>query len=352
MEDLLTKSHPQAFEYPMRSGIYTAFVKSGDLLDILKLPDIQRELDRDWVDKLREIFLEHYNQKGYFDIGILDLASHKDSLYLLNGQHRHSVLVDLRLEYPNIPVEIKIRKTESEKDLNGLFIQVNSSKPMKIYKNTDTQVVMNGLRKYFTKKYRSYLSSSARPRRPNLNLDQLMIRFESLDVVNKLEISNKREIIEMIEELNVFYRYTDYATWKSWGVTDIASIIPKCNKSPMNPLYLGIYQNYEWVDRLLCIKKENKTFKEVEHFISNKREKIGKRLRYKVWKKRNDSLQGNCFVCSEKIDFNDFECGHILASFWGGKSELGNLEPICKICNNEMGTENLLDFKENLNKSY
>jgi 5-methylcytosine-specific restriction endonuclease McrA len=35
----------------------------------------------------------------------------------------------------------------------------------------------------------------------------------------------------------------------------------------------------------------------------------------------------------------------VVAAFRGGETVLANLEPICRMCNNDMGIENLEDFK-------
>lgn len=80
-----------------------------------------------------------------------------------------------------------------------------------------------------------------------------------------------------------------------------------------------------------------------------KREPIPAALRNAVW---NVSMggphvgSGPCFVCSKVINQQDFECGHIVSQFRGGKNILDNLRPICRTCNRSMGTLCLKDFKE------
>ena len=49
MNDLLILSTPSYFEHPPCSGIYTACVKVKYLLEKLKIPNIQRELDLEFV---------------------------------------------------------------------------------------------------------------------------------------------------------------------------------------------------------------------------------------------------------------------------------------------------------------
>lgn len=61
-----------------------------------------------------------------------------------------------------------------------------------------------------------------------------------------------------------------------------------------------------------------------------------------------DNKSGICLCCnSEKIGYANFECGHILARANGGNDTIGNLRPICSLCNKSMGTKNMRDFIDN-----
>ena len=84
----------------------------------------------------------------------------------------------------------------------------------------------------------------------------------------------------------------------------------------------------------------------------SKRKNIPKTIRKSVWNKfietdDPDKLKGKCFVgCNTKINIDNFELGHIISHSNGGKDNIENLRPICSLCNKSMGTQNLLDFKE------
>ena len=84
----------------------------------------------------------------------------------------------------------------------------------------------------------------------------------------------------------------------------------------------------------------------------NERVSINKHLRKLVWSKRNDdNLNGMCYVCEQRLEYDNFECGHVDSVNNGGKTELNNLEPICRKCNNDMGVVNLEDYKRVVIKS-
>ena len=63
-----------------------------------------------------------------------------------------------------------------------------------------------------------------------------------------------------------------------------------------------------------------------------------------------DSRVGMCQCCKrESITMGNFHAGHILAEANGGKTALGNLIPLCALCNTSMGTYNVFDFVAKFN---
>lgn len=81
-----------------------------------------------------------------------------------------------------------------------------------------------------------------------------------------------------------------------------------------------------------------------------RRKSINPHLRMKVWEtyigKRH---RGKCFCCNlnEITPFtycNTFQAGHIISHANGGKDTIGNLIPICRDCNMNMGAENWDDY--------
>ena len=64
-----------------------------------------------------------------------------------------------------------------------------------------------------------------------------------------------------------------------------------------------------------------------------------------VWRQYFSTCDGQCYICGYKITTCTFEAGHIIAEALGGKTALGNLRPICKTCNNCMGTRHMDEYK-------
>ena len=348
MNELLIASRPPSIEFPPNSDRHIVYVHWGFLRDKLKLPDIQREIDTSWVDTLKEQLLKGFQEKGYYALGRLHLCSCQGQLYLLDGQHRYSVLMDL--DDPNIALELIIEKVENEQAMNKLFQQINLSRPSIICRNTDTQLVVNQFRKFMTNRYGKFLSTSKRPHRIHIHLDSLVEKIEESRIIERLGITCPNQWIEHIEDLNRFYRYHRYnpELWKEWGFSDADKLLDKVQlKDPEFPLYLGIYIHYEWLERLIKHLEDGIPYSEMVHYpLNKKRRTISKSLRQKVWFKTNERQQGGCYVCQRDIELDTFECGHVKAVFWGGENTLDNLYAICRKCNGDMGTQNLEEYRK------
>ena len=101
-------------------------------------------------------------------------------------------------------------------------------------------------------------------------------------------------------------------------------------------------------------KKEEEEIrkKEEEEIKKTKRKKtIPRILRINVWNEwiGEDLGTSTCLCCKKiKISQMNFDCGHIVSEYDGGKAILENLRPICRICNSSMQTENMNEFMERL----
>jgi len=75
------------------------------------------------------------------------------------------------------------------------------------------------------------------------------------------------------------------------------------------------------------------------------KQKISPILRYKIWEKYiGHKIEAKCFCCNiNKItpftSHHTFQAGHILAEKMGGKCVIGNMLPICRDCNKDMGIQ-------------
>lgn len=110
------------------------------------------------------------------------------------------------------------------------------------------------------------------------------------------------------------------------------------NKSHNNILFVVINNEINY-------NEDNKEEKKEIKKKDKKKEKIPKAVRMKLWRNYNgNSMDGSCECCKVGIDVSNFDCGHIISEYNGGRVHLENLKPICRMCNSSMGRENMDEF--------
>lgn len=319
--------------------------------------EIQRNVDVDHLADLKAFQQHHKESHGHYTFSTQVIVAEYNGKYaLVDGQHRLETiryLLDTDFECASticVPVLVVQLKTVSEYD--DLFVAVNKNKPVRLYKNVqEWKSIGKYLERYFYQHYRVYLKSTEHPQVPHLNVDGLLKYIDDGDYIRKMGLGYE-ELINEIEALNTCYRLH----WKDLLHTtkylpNVQSWAEKCeHKNPHRPLYLGMFRKFEWVDRILLrVTKPTQfpSYLTMKHVPVNYRGKIYKPVRRSVWNKRNNgNINGFCYVCKKGIHYDDFECGHVVSVFAGGASTVDNLEPICRMCNSDMGIEQLDTFKQ------
>lgn len=325
---------------------------------IYESPDIQRPIDEERVLSLVDFQNDFYEKNGSYltngTISIVEVVREGKNLstvkYLIDGQHRVSAFDCLQKKYPERPISVLVDHyiTNDPSQIEYIYKIVNSSKPVGIGNiSISVYKIINDIEKFFKKHFKEYLTNTANPRRPNINMDKLKEQMIERKII---DVTKQYDYLAGIIELNKFYSKIDDSTYMRWHVDKITSSKQIIN-SRISKFYLGFYANYEWLDRI-ADNRDGIKFEDVQHYSSTYRPKIIKAMRNKVWAKNKENTPtiGYCFVCGEHIFPSDFECGHVIPVCRGGLTVLENLEAICKDCNRRMGRENLYDFKNNIVK--
>jgi len=347
MELLLSSSLYPPIEHPKSSGHYVLYLTKRMFLDYisLKVCDIQRELDMEWVQTLKTKMHTMYSYNKLYDFGLFHVAHFEGNLYILDGQHRYMVLKDLIDD--NVEVQMKLYTFKQKRDMDAQFQMINGGKHFQSFESVSDQILVNSFRQHMATNYKRYISAAKHPRCPNINLDMIVNKMIEMNFIETMGFQNAAELIKHIEDINDFYRYTPIETLSKWHIKNAVTAVKKCkDKSPNCPLVLGIYDHLEWIEVMMRCKTENLPYSEVSHYPSNYRERISKQMRMRVWSKRNinRTMDGNCFCCKIAITYDDFDCGHIKPVFYGGATDVDNMEPICRVCNRDMSTENMMEY--------
>jgi hypothetical protein len=349
-------------------------IKVDELLYNVYIASFQRLENKEHVELIYNNLYEYYNiHKEIFLPGVISLCKividdddnkkedrnddetkndtviKIEKMIILDGQHRIGALNKLSKEYPDIlekKIRIDLYYVKNQEEAIEIYNIINTSKKVELYTGNREPIVFRLIQQYFLNRFGKYCKSSENPRGLNINIDIICRKMQGYNIVNKLNITEDtvENLIEYIKELNKFYSEQSNKTLSSYGIKD--NII---NEARNNNFYLGMFRNYEWIERLL--ERPSITYEEQLHFVVEKeiklRKSINRTLRHQVWKKRcNDKINGECFCCSEEISISNFECGHIVSVRDGGNNDIDNLEPVCRSCNLHMGTMNMISYKK------
>ena len=337
----------------------TKFTKEQENFNDLKfkLPDIQRMINDDFVNTIYNFQVDFYNSNQHYcllntiSICKVKILNHQ---YLIDGQHRIMAYSKLRCTFPERSIHLTVDNYECEtlQDMERIFELVNMNHPLKCLKlGIDKYKIYNDFTKLFTHTFKCYLSKSLTPYKPNISIESMIDQFTSKNFIEICKIETGLQIYNLILSLNQFYSNVDKKLFgkNEWQVVTSQTHIDKINNHP-NKLYIGLYTNYEWIDRLLEHISFNIPFTSLKHISTTFRPKITAHLKRKCWEFSNHTkIDGTCFCCTADIAFDKFVIGHIIPVSLGGETTLQNVRAICELCNKDMGTENMIIYKDRLN---
>lgn len=311
--------------------------------------DIQRNIDTEHLQDLIAYQENYYEKNGEFSFPVPIILCSLDNKYsIIDGQHRYEAIKFLYKKYKiNFYIMISQIIIYNIDEYDDYFIAINKNKPVKIYNIDEWKNSVKKIEKYFIDNWKSYIKNTNNPLIPHINLENMKKYIHDNNLLNN--VNYETFIGEMIN-LNNFYKFywKQYIREKGY-IKNIETYINKCeSKDKNNPLYLTLFKNFEWINKVIYKIKENVEYEQMEHFCSNYRMRIPKKIRRKLWMKYFDeTIIGTCHVCCDKLYYDDFECGHVKSVFYGGTNDISNMRPICRICNNDMGIKNMDEYKNN-----
>ena len=318
------------------------------LLNIVKVPDIQRTIDDEHVENIYNYQKQLFLKNSHYSFNPINLCHIEgdNSTWIIDGQHRFCAMRKLYNEGHIFSVFVLIINVKNEEERDEQYHIVNLNRPTAIAKNSNHDLDISRFIKRFAFTYKDYIKKSSSPQRPNVNVDILREKLINLDILSKKKFNDfEKEFMTEVRLLSLFYSECSATKLKDWGIPNPSQQKLKC-KEKKNELYLGLYNQFEWVDRIAEKIIDNKEYHLQNHYVINKRLSIPKEIREKCWMAYNKTSIGKCYVCSQELSSFNMEAGHVNSVYYGGDNSLNNLRPICRSCNISMGTENLYKFKE------
>jgi hypothetical protein len=164
-------------------------------------------------------------------------------------------------------------------------------------------------------------------------------KFKKSKIVERAELKDPDELISLMEELNSFYRQLspERLSAEECGIDK-----EKGEKEDCDPFYLGLFQNYEWIERIIVHKRDHIQYDLMGHYIIKKSPPISSRIRGEVTRKLPVNPK-HCFCCDNEIE-EPWYCFVVPVCF-GGRVEVQNIEMTCYDCYSEVGIMNLNEYR-------
>jgi hypothetical protein len=332
--------------------------------------NIQRLLNTEHVQRLVSDQVKEFQNHSIFSIlQSITCADLNGKRYVLDGQHRLAAFKILNdMNYPmNQMIPLVIYDTESLDELKDYYVRINKHHPINPLEVTDMWFKYGkSFCTWFAKEFNGYVKNSEKTCLvPHINIRELMEYIKRVNVFERLysiieeSMCNDDDDLlvvlmgRVIELNNYMIKYSEYIK-KLQLTSDFKKKLDKCwNKDTTNPCYLGIWRQFEWLEICIYLIQDNTNVESIDlSQFCNNRAKITKFERYNVWEKRNGKMmEGCCYVCNNTLLFENMECGHIIPHVYKGTTTIENLEPICKMCNRDMGIMNLNEYKSIINRS-
>ena len=260
--------------------------------------EIQRNIDVNHLNNLIQYQKDYFNKYNTFSFpNQIILCKFNNKFAILDGQHRIQCIETIYNEYKlDFNIALSIIEIQDISEYNELFISINKNKPLVLFNNMDDWIsIGKHIETYFINNFSIYNKSSEKPHIPHINFNNMLKYINEKDIIKKLNITDKSQIINEITELNNYYGGSNGTSQIKKYIKNYDNLYFKCKeKQPNNPLYLSIYQNFEWIDRISYKIKNKISYHEMEHIsIKNNHIKIKKPLRKKVWNTFNkNNLEG------------------------------------------------------------
>ena len=318
------------------------FLKAAELAVYVTIPnEVQRALDQDRVADIVKHLKDRLKNTGSFlllgDIFVAGTVTNNrlgPDICVIDGQHRLAALTHVAHLQPDYQVCITVLDIGPHLTMEDAFVLINKSVPVPDYivesiRDMSKKRLLQSLECEFIKSYKYFVSKSAQPRRPQINVGHLVTHVGRSTLPTTFHTVH--DLMQYICWVN-----TQFAT-RDPKVHELAT--KKAQHKCVYPLFLACDANFSWVyDQDFLQEYVTYTHLPPEQ-ERNKRIKMSSNLRDACWRTEfGDELRGDCPVCKvRQIDIRNFEVGHRIPIAKGGDNALANLRPICRPCNASMG---------------
>lgn len=324
---------------------------------------IQRLLDEDHIQRMYNTEKDSLDRDNRLcilqsiSVGIVDKV-----FYVLDGQHRLRTFDRLiNTGYSQIKdqeLPIVFYKLTNNQEMVELYSKLNSHRPVHPLETSDDWSLYG---KYICdtmmKRYPSYIEMLGK--RTSVRIPRIAYETFQTAIYNRCLMMKDIDPIAFIEKLECINQTIETTKYTIID-HDTMDVINRCANHTKtkneNTLYLSIFGNkHGYIDLAIKMVKdgvvtldEMKDVKLIDFMEDKRKKRLPKHVKDNVWNKTNNKneLLGLCYVCSNEITKDGFECGHIVSRKLGGSDNVDNMMAICKGCNLGMGIEHMEVYKD------
>jgi hypothetical protein len=332
---------------------FVGYINNGTIV----IPDFQRDQDEDKIEEIVNTYKDKklkgrnwFIEQGQINLCVIPMDGY-NKLYVVDGQHRIEAMQRLkRDDYLSDDVmTINIAKCNSLEEMKEFYskLNINSNIPI-IYNNIEDIFLVNELLKVKNALKQTYKSMFSRTKGINskaqfYHIDDFIDKFNVPMLKNNwpvedITFENIWEKLMYVNEL-VIKKIDKIKQKECIGRFAIAG---NMNKMSDNDFYLSYKSGVQW-----------DMFADdygIRIIVKKYKGDIKKAIRDKVWRRDfSDTLTGKCYCCEDDVKIENYECGHVISEYNGGKTEVSNLRVVCGGCNKSMGIMHMDDFKEMFN---
>ena len=319
----------------------------------LKIPDFQRLINEAVIEEIVQkimsntdwIFIQGNLTCCYIEI--LNMST-ENSIYLIDGQHRLKALMTLKernFDLTNVHLDVIFVKCRNKSDIEKIFTDKNKNTPMEfhyIYFDDDLiRGIIFQIKKYLEQTYRDgFRKSAASVDTAHLTLDEYMRIFTPERIKDYYE--KNPDIDALIGQIDTANQLTKEKLFE-YNEHHILQLYMK-DADYKRAVNRGFYLPYKQIISSEFIFGDDDV--DIKLLQQYKKKKLNGQFRNKVWEAFFTTNSGTCYICNFHISSYTFEAGHIIAESKGGLAKLHNFRPVCKTCNNSMGTKNMDEYKK------
>lgn len=307
------------------------------------LPAFQRAEDEQHTDLIYGALTQHYvdtgtvSLPGVLTLGCVTARGPGNSLMVVDGQHRVKALSKFVGVHPDAgshTVLVSVHTVPDTTALYALYRAVNSSRPVDVKLNAPDAEKWAVLERWMRQTFSGFIRSTDRPRVPYFNPVTWIQDGKRVTPAGCLDSVSPDALVIAVSAWNLH----------------MATLLDVCDPHCKDGLWCCFsgFRHGEWMMRVVEHAVRGVPYRDMVHTKANARPRVPRAVRVQVWIKRNgpESRIGSCFTCKDpSLTYDSFECGHVTSFCLGGPTTVDNLEPICAMCNRDMGIMNLFEYK-------